>query len=815
MGVRIFDTDSSALPNELYRLLAETTAVGVAVYRSERILWANPAMERITGYDRDALLAMSPLDVLHPDDRETIAARLAARLRGERPAGERFEARFLNRGGDERWIEVAAAQIEWEDGPAALATMVDVTERRRVEQELRASRERLALAQSAARYVTWEWNVETDELLVDPSAREVYGLEPEEMGSTGEEFLHRIVHPEDRDVFRNAMAATRVGNRGGKFEAEVRFVLPGGVVRWVGERAHQVVGDDGRQRVIGVATDIHERKRFEIALSEEKERALVTLASIGDGVIRTDADGRVDYMNAVAERMTGWAGKSAAGRPLADVYRVIDEATRKPLADPLGVCLGQRRVVELPGSSLLVRRDGREFAIQDSASPIVTADGRLTGAVLVFRDVTHERGMEREVSFLVTHDPLTGLINRHELERRVERVRDRSERGIGGKFAVCCLDLDEFKLVNDTCGYLAGDQLLQQLAERLAAAIPAGATLARLGGDEFAVLLENTEPGRARLVAESLRDVVRGVRFEWDGRPFTVSASIGLVPHVEEGVDGAEVLAAADAACNIAKEEGRNRIHEYQPQDAGLAARYGEMHWVHRIQKALEDERFVLHRQQIRPLAGGAPLVEVFIRMQGEDGELIAPGAFIPAAERFHLIPAIDRWVVATALAFLAGQPDDQRCHALNLSGQSLGDEAFLDFVVAELEASGLDPSRVCFEITETAAVTHLARANRFISVLRRMGCHFVLDDFGTGLSSFAYLKNLPVDYLKVSGDFVRGIAANEVQHALVRSIQELGNLMGMQTIAEGVETEEELEAVRAIGFDYAQGYWIERPQAM
>ncbi|HMB51678.1 MAG TPA: EAL domain-containing protein [Thermoanaerobaculia bacterium] len=812
MTVRALDTDSSALPNELYRLLAETTAVGVAVYRQDGILWANLAVEEITGYRRDELLTMAPLDLVHPDDREAIAQRLAARLRGERPPGERFESRFLAADGSEHWVEVAAAKIDWEEGSAALATLVDVTERRRVESELRESRERLALAQSAARYVTWEWNVDTDELLIDPSARQVYGLEPSEMGSTGEEFLHRMVHPEDRDVFRNAMAAVRSApTRGGKFEAEVRFVLPGGVVRWVGERAHRVTDS----RVVGVATDIDERKRTAIALQEEKERALVTLASIGDGVIRTDAEGRIDYMNAVAERMTGWATRSAAGRPLADVYRVIDEATRKPLADPLQVCLGQRRVVELPGSSLLLRRDGREFAIQDSASPIVTGDGRLTGAVLVFRDVTHERGMEREVSFLVTHDPLTGLINRHELERRVERVRDRAEQGIGGNFAVACLDLDEFKLVNDTCGYLAGDQLLQQLAERLAAAIPPGATLARLGGDEFAVLLESTEPGRARLVAESLRDVVRGVRFEWDGRPFTVSASIGLVPKVEKSIDGAEVLAAADAACNIAKEEGRNRIHEYQPEDAGLAARYGEMHWVHRIQKALEDERFVLHRQPIQPLTGGTPLVEVFIRLQGEDGELIAPGAFIPAAERFHLIPSIDRWVVATAMRHLAAHPEDERCHALNLSGQSLGDETFLDFVVQQLETTGLDPTRVCFEITETAAITHLARANRFISVLRRMGCHFVLDDFGTGLSSFAYLKNLPVDFLKVSGDFVRGIPANEVQNALVRSIHELGNLMGMRTIAEGVETEEELEEVRKIGFDYAQGYWIERPAPM
>jgi diguanylate cyclase (GGDEF)-like protein len=473
--------------------------------------------------------------------------------------------------------------------------------------------------------------------------------------------------------------------------------------------------------------------------------------------------------------------------------------------------------VELPGSSLLVHRQGREYAIQDSAAPIITADGRLTGAVLVFKDVTHERGMEREVSYLVTHDPLTGLVNRHEFERRVGRLLDQTfDGGVETRHGLCYLDLDEFKLINDTCGHLAGDELLQQIADRITALVPPGSTLARLGGDEFGVLLENVTADQARQLARGLREEVRDLRFAWQGRPFSISVAVGLVLLTGDEAGTADILSAADAACHMAKEEGHSSIHEYRPEDAALAERYSEMHWVHRIQKALDEDRFCLHRQRIEPLGDGMPLAEVFIRMRGEDGELIQPGRFIPAAERFHLIPAVDRWVVRTALRLLALENDTgTTCHALNLSGQSLGDEAFLDAVVEELEASGLDPTRICFEITETAAVTHLARANRFISVLRRMGCHFILDDFGTGLSSFAYLKNLQVDYLKVSGEFVRGLTVSEVQSALVRSIHELGSLMGMRTIAEGVETEREMEAVREIGFDYAQGYWIERPHPM
>ena len=523
-------------------------------------------------------------------------------------------------------------------------------------------------------------------------------------------------------------------------------------------------------------------------------------------------------MNPMAERLTGWPLAEAAGRSLAEVYRVVDEVSRKPLANPLDVCLGQRRVVELPGSSVLLHRDGRESDVQSSVSPILSRDGAPAGAVLVFKDVTLVRGMEEEVSYLVSHDPLTGLINRPEFERRVERLAERCQAGRGGRRArgvLCFVDLADLKLVNDTCGHPAGDQLLQVFAERLLALLPAGDTLARLGGDEFGLLLEDAGEAEGRQVAEAVVEMVGALRFQWQDRLFTLGVSIGLVVLGAEGLP--DPLAAAEAACNFAKEEGRNRIHLNRPDDARLAERFGEMHWVHRIHRALEEDRFCLHKQRIEPLNGGQPLAEIFIRMRGGDGHLIAPGEFIPAAERFRLVPLVDRWVVRTALARIAGLTNGSAGEhfAINVSGQSLGDEGFLQDVVHELETSGADPRRLCFEITETAAVTHLSRANRFIGVLRGMGCRFVLDDFGSGLSSFAYLKNLQVDYLKVSGDFVRGLAASEVQWALTRSIHELGRQMGMQTIAEGVESHGDVRAVREIGFDYAQGYWFERPQPL
>ncbi len=801
-----------ALPDRLFRTLAETTPIGIAIYGRGRVLYVNPAMEAVTGFTVAELLAMPPLARVDPADAEAVEQRLESRLRGERPPNERFEMRWVHADGGERWWEVTASRIDWDGEPAALASITDISERRRAEQALRESQERLDLAQSAARYVSWEWNADTDELLVDGRVEAVHGVPLDHLGGTGRGFL-RLLHENDRPLLAQVMREARDGFPDRQLAAEVRFRRPDGDHGWVGVRARLLPTDDKPRRVIGVATDITERKRAEVALGDEKERAQVTLASIGDGVIRTDSGGAIDYMNPVAERLTGWPLEEAAGRPLMEVYRVLDETSRKPLASPLDVCLGQRRVVELPGSSLLLHRDGREHDVQDSVAPILGRDGAPTGAVLVFKDVTLVRGMEQEVSYLVTHDPLTGLINRPEFERRAERLAARARDG-RGHGALCYVDLAELKLVNDTCGHLAGDQLLQLVAERLLSVLPAGDTLGRLGGDEFGLLLGGAGEEEARRVADAALDAVRDFRFQWQDRQFSLGVSVGLV------MLGAEVapdpLAAAEAACRLAKEEGRNRVHLHHPDDARLAERYGEAHWVERIHRALEEERFCLHKQRIEPLSGGAKLAEIFIRMRGEDGHLIAPGEFIPAAERFQLVPLVDRWVVRTAFHRIAAIANGGGEHfAINVSGQSLGDETFLPDVVRELEASGADPRRLCFEITETAAVTHLSHANRFISVLRGMGCRFILDDFGSGLSSFAYLKNLQVDYLKVSGDFVRGMAGSDVQWALTRSIHELGKQMGMRTIAEGVESHGDVRAVREIGFDYAQGYWFERPQPL
>jgi diguanylate cyclase (GGDEF)-like protein/PAS domain S-box-containing protein len=557
-------------------------------------------------------------------------------------------------------------------------------------------------------------------------------------------------------------------------------------------------------------------------LYREKERAQVTLASIGDGVIRTDPAGTIDYLNPMAEKLTGWRSAEALGRPLCEVFRIVDEVTRKPLSDPIERCLGEGRVVESPGHALLLSADGKEYSVRDSAAPIYDRDGASLGAVLVFKDVTQLRGMEREMVFLASHDALTGLINRREFEVRLKRAI-RGARVEGSQHVLLYLDLDEFKVINDTCGHLVGDEMLKQVTALLRARVRRSDVLARLGGDEFGVLLEDCPLGQARQIAEEMRRTVRDFRFSWRDQIFEVGVSIGLVPVNRDSSDLAQVMSAADAACYVAKDGGRNRVHEYEMDDTAVAERYGEMQWIHRIHRAFEDKRFRLFYQMIQPLGGehgGRELLcEVFVRMLDRDGKVIEPAAFIAAAERYHLMPSLDRWVIRTAFRALA---EAQRrewsrpvLFAINLSGQSLSDAGFLPYVVEEIAATRIDPRRICFEITETAAISKLDGAMRFLSILKAKGCRFILDDFGSGLSSFAYLRDLPVDFLKIDGEFVQHMTEDRVRRAMVESINQIGHVLGIQTIAQWVENRATLELLKELGVDYAQGYWLCRPQPL
>ncbi|MEL7312401.1 MAG: diguanylate cyclase, partial [Pseudomonadota bacterium] len=583
---------------------------------------------------------------------------------------------------------------------------------------------------------TWDFDGDTKRIEFSPRWKAMLGYEADEDVAPD---WYQLVHPEDMAAVQSKMRDHLEGHSE-IFQSTHRMRHRNGEWHWVESRAKAVTDDRGRLlRLMGNELDINERKLYEEALFREKESAQITLQSIGDGVITTDEKYIVEYINPVAEELTGWKVDDATGRPLDEIFRSFHEETCEPLENPLAIAVRRSRSVKTNRPTLLIRRDGNELYIESTASPIRDGNSVITGGVLVFHDVSEARELNRKLSYQASHDVLTSLVNRREFEKRVERALQSAEsREVS--HVVCYLDLDQFKIINDTCGHSAGDQLLQELGRLLKSKIRWKDTLSRLGGDEFGVLLERCTIDDAMQMADGLREAVGEFKFLWDERSFRLTASIGLVPLTGgENQDVASVLSAADSACAAAKDAGRNRIHSYHENDIDMMRRRREMQWAARINSALEENRFELFRQTILPLQEtdqGAHF-ELLLRMRDENGALVSPELFISAAERYGITPNIDRWVIRNALRWLVSEADERARLSLcsiNLSGQSLGDEKFLPFVIEQFQTSGIAPEKICFEITETAAIQSYAQANRFINALKELGCQFALDDFGTGL---------------------------------------------------------------------------------
>jgi diguanylate cyclase (GGDEF)-like protein/PAS domain S-box-containing protein len=567
----------------------------------------------------------------------------------------------------------------------------------------------------------------------------------------------------------------------------------------------------------GTIADITERKRAEQAIFAEKERAQVTLQSIGDAVISTDAEGRIEYINPVAEALTAWSLAEARGRPIGEVLNLVNEITREPIENPLVCALGRGEGGIGADHSVLVTRTGQEVAIQESAAPICDRQGRVIGAVIVFHDVTKERRLKRALSYQASHDALTGLINRREFDNRLHAAVLSAQRG-EGSYALLYIDLDQFKVVNDTCGHQAGDRLLRDVTGLLQTRVRASDTIARLGGDEFGVLLEGCTPEQSARVADGVRQAIKEYRFVWGATTLSVGASVGVVQITAETESVAAVMSAADIACYAAKDEGRNRVHVYEAD--GVSHRHREMHWVAGVTRAAEENRLELFFQPIVRIDSSDTqpgFHELTIRLRDDDGRLVPPSEFIPAAERYNVMSTIDRWVVTRAVELLrkrreAGGPLPML--AVNLSGISLNEQSFAEFVLQTVGESDI-ACALCFEITETAAVTSLSNVTFFMRELKGRGCRFALDDFGTGLSSFMYLKTLPVDYLKIDGQFISQIATDAVDRSMVEAISKVGKALGIATVAEWVESDAVLEELKRIGVDFAQGFHLAKPQPL
>ncbi|MDP9057105.1 MAG: EAL domain-containing protein [Pseudomonadota bacterium] len=550
----------------------------------------------------------------------------------------------------------------------------------------------------------------------------------------------------------------------------------------------------------------------------------VTLRSIADGVITTDKHRRITWLNPVAERLTGWSVDDAIGLPLSDVFTIVDDRTRQAAAIPITGTFSRGEIVGITNNSLLLSRHGGESGIEASAAPICNEASEKLGLVVVFHDVTEQRHLHGEMSHRATHDTLTGLINRAEFTTRLECMLHRVQTD-ESQSALLFIDLDQFKPVNDSCGHAAGDELLILMANMLTEGARAGDTVARLGGDEFAILLDHCPIENAQIIAQKFCDRLDAFRFTYQTHRFRIGASIGLVPFDRRWSSIAAAMQAADASCYAAKEAGRGRVHTWFECDRTILARQGETKWSTLLAQALDEDAFVLFAQHIQKL-GPKPgrhagnirdglHGEVLLRLPADDGSLFLPGAFLPAAERFHIMPRIDRWVLAKIVDWMTRAPSlahiDMLC--VNLSGQSVGDLAFHGWAIAMLATAGADICRrLCIEITETAAVTNFADARIFIEQLRAIGVRVALDDFGAGASSFGYLKTMPVDILKIDGQFVKNLMTDSLDESAIRCFVDVAATVGIKTIAEFVENTDVQNKLRAMGVDYGQGYLFHKP---
>ena len=549
-------------------------------------------------------------------------------------------------------------------------------------------------------------------------------------------------------------------------------------------------------------------------------RAQLALDAVGEGLMTTDAQGHVDYLNLSAQQLTGMQRQDAIGQPFGELINFVDDHDRRPLADPVQQCLETGGRAALGRRALMIARaTGNELGVEASAWPIRGTEGEVAGAVVMLHDVTELRGLTQQMSYQASHDALTGLVNRREFERRLGDAVETARAGRQGH-VMCYLDLDRFKAVNDTSGHLAGDNMLREVAALIREAVRDSDTVARLGGDEFGVLLVGCPLEKARQIADDVWRAISEYRFVWKDRIFSVGVSIGIVEVTGETNSLEEIMNAADSACYVAKRQGDSHVHVYSSHDEAVARSRGEIHWLQRLQAALRDGFFELHVQPIEPAragTAGGPAMEVFVRLH-DDGQPVSPAEFFPAAERYRLMSLIDRWVLRSALAALVAgaiRIPPGRSLSINVSGQTLADPTFLEFVVEELDRSGVAPQQVCFEVAETSVIGNLDQARRFIDVLHGMGCRFALDDFGTDLGGFSNLKQLPMDYLKLDGSFLRNLGRDSVNQAMVSAVVGMARSLNFRLIAEQVEDLPALEAARAMGIEFVQGHAVGRPRPL
>jgi diguanylate cyclase (GGDEF)-like protein/PAS domain S-box-containing protein len=650
-------------------------------------------------------------------------------------------------------------------------------------------------------------------LLANDSAASLVGLESAQL--VGREIAD-LVKPAYRALFRKTVTK-RLAGENVPHRIEMQLINGNQTGLWV-EAQSSTIEFRGRSAILTVARDVSHRKSLEVSLSRSKRQAQYTLESISEGVITTDNDGRVDYMNQAAESLIGTNRDEASGHRIGELFTLVDDADRRPLGDPVERCLAMRRRVNMGRRAVLVSSDGEhEHSVEITASPVRGPSNSISGTVVVFHDVSELRGLTRKMSYQATHDPLTGLINRREFERRLDEAMDTAHAD-EAVHIVFYMDLDRFKAVNDTCGHLAGDNMLREVATLIKEQVRDSDFVGRLGGDEFGALLIGCPLEKARQIATDICNAVADYRFVWKDKIFNIGISVGLIEVSHASGTLQDVMSAADSACYMAKQQGRGQVHIYSARDEAVARERGDIQWLRQLQTALHEDSFELAIQPIISMSGRAesgPSVEVLIRLDDGQSRATNSAEFLRPAERYQMMPQIDRWVINATLAAISSgeiKLTTNRSCAINLSSQTLGDEAFLGFVVDSLDRSGVSPSAICFEVTEAAILSNVQHAQRFIEVLHGIGCEFSLDDFGSGLGSFSSLKHLPIDYLKIDGTYTRNLRSDLVNQEMVVAMIKLARTMQFRIVAEQVENQEDFDWLRDAGVDFVQGYFIEAP---
>ena len=653
-------------------------------------------------------------------------------------------------------------------------------------------------------------------LLANESAASLVGLEPAQL--VGREIAD-LVKPAYRALFRKTVAKRLAGENAPR-RIEMQLINGNQTGLWV-EAQSSNIDFRGHTVILTVARDVSHRKSLEVSLSRSKRQAQYTLESISEGVITTDNDGRIDYMNLAAETLVGTNRDDASGHRIGELFQLVDDADRRPLGDPVDRCLAMRRRVNMGRRAVLVTIDGEhEHSVELTASPVRGPSNSISGTVVVFHDVGELRGLTRKMSYQATHDPLTGLINRREFERRLDEAMD-SAHAEEAVHMLFYMDLDRFKAVNDSCGHMAGDNMLREVAALIKDQVRDSDFVGRLGGDEFGSLLIGCPIDKARQIATDICNAIADYRFVWKNKIFNIGISVGLVEISHASGTLQDLMSAADSACYMAKQQGRGKVHVYSARDEAVARERGDIQWLRQLQTALHEDSFELAVQPIIAMRGktdSGPAIEVLIRLNDGRSRSTETAEFLKPAERYQMMPQIDRWVINATLAAISGgeiKLAGRRSCAINLSGQTLGDEAFLGFVVDALDRSGVAPSSICFEVTETAILSNVQQAQRFIEVLHGIGCEFSLDDFGSGLGSFSSLKHLPIDYLKIDGTYTRNLQTDLVNQEMVSAMIKLARTMEFQIVAEQVEHQEDFDWLRDIGVDFVQGHFIEAPSML